>query len=114
MIDPENLFDVGNTLFQGHPDEPHRRSAISRYYYGCHLMAAKAFGQLGVNRGTSTHQAVISLLAERGEKKLASDLEDLCRQRNLCDYKLNVTFTSKKAKQLKNKAEETKKKIEQL
>src|SRR5690554_3889834 len=112
MIEPENLFDVGDTLLLGDPDEPHRRSAISRYYYGCHLMAAKAVGALGVNRGGSTHKAVIELLAERGEKKLANDLEDLCRQRNVCDYRLHQPFPSKKAKQLRSKARETKKKIE--
>lgn len=51
MIEPEDLFDVGKTLFQDYPDEPHRRSAISRYYYGCHLMAARALGCLGEDRG---------------------------------------------------------------
>ena len=114
MIEPENLFDVGNTLFQGDPDEPHRRSAISRYEYGCHLMAAKALGMAGVNRGGGTHQAVINSLAERGQKKLATDLDDLCKQRNLCDYKLHLSLPSKQAKKLKKKAEEARKLIEQL
>jgi len=114
MIDPENLFDVGDTLFQGDPDEPHRRSAISRYYYGCHLLAAKVVGMEGDDRGGGTHRAVIKSLADRGAEKLATDLDDLCKQRNLCDYKLHKPFPSKQARKLKKKAEEARKQIEQL
>ena len=114
MIDPENLFDVGDTLFRDDPDEPHRRSAISRYYYGCHLLAARFLGMEGTDRGGGTHRAVINSLADRGEVKLASNLDDLCKQRNLCDYKLHKPFPSKQAKKLKKKAEETRKLIERL
>lgn len=114
MIEPEDLFDVGKTLFQDYPDEPHRRSAISRYYYGCHLMAARALGCLGEDRGAGTHKQVINALAQRGHKKLASDLDDLCTNRNLCDYKLNKPFPYKAAKRLKNKAEEVRKHLNQL
>lgn len=105
MIEPESLFDVGATLFHGDADEAHRRSAISRFYYGCHLIAAEAMGLGGQDFGGGTHREVINQLARSGQQKLASDLEELCKWRNKCDYRLKQDVPMQKARKLRKKAE---------
>lgn len=110
MIEPEDLFDVGDSLYAGDPDEPHRRSAISRYYYGCHLLAAKITNTEG-DRGGGSHDAVIKSLKRLGKNKLATDMEDLRINRNHCDYKIHKPFPSQQARRLKKKARLT---LEQL
>lgn len=105
MIDPEELFSVGQYLLHANADEAHRRSAISRYYYGCHLLAAKVVSLSGQDYGGGTHKKITQELANKGQKKLASDIDELCRWRNLCDYKLDKSMPSKQAKTLRKKAE---------
>lgn len=107
MIEPEGLFDVGTTLIHGDADEAHRRSAISRFYYGCHLTAAEVLGLGGKDFGASTHKKVIDELARRGQQKLASDLSELCSWRNTCDYRLKQNVPMQKARKLRKKAEAT-------
>lgn len=108
MIEPEDLFNVGDSLYPGgDPDEAHRRSAISRYYYGCHLLAARITSLEG-DRGDGTHGEVINALRQRGARKLATDMDDLRKNRNLCDYKIHKEFTHQQSRRLKNKAKKTK------
>ena len=114
MIKPEDLFDVGDTLYLGgDPDEPHRRSAISRYYYGCHLLAARVTNTEG-DRGEGSHGAVIDSLRRRGKTKLATDMDDLRKHRNLCDYKIHKPFEHQVARRLKKKAKKTKELLQAL
>lgn len=108
MIEPEDLFDVADSLYPGgDPNEATRRSAISRYYYGCHLLAARITRMEG-DRGDGTHSAVINSLRQLGERKLATDMDDLRKKRNLCDYKIHENLTHQESRRLKKKAKKTK------
>jgi len=84
------LFTVAGSLSGS---EPYERSAVSRYYYGCHHEAREVFA-LNPPKGRSTHRFVIDQLRgtrnQAGHNRAAGHLLNSLRaMRNRADYEID-------------------------
>ena len=87
-LDPELFLGQAQRLARAASDEADYRSAISRAYYACHLVARDAL--FGVDAGGGkrpSHWAVINAVAEAdGGEEDADELRRLKWMREVADY----------------------------
>ena len=88
QLDPELFLVQAERLAQTAENEADHRSAISRAYYACHLVARDAL--FGVDAGGGrrpSHSAVINSVARApGQRQDARMLRRLKRMREVADY----------------------------
>ena len=98
---PKDFYDLALWLISQRGDESSVRSAISRAYYGAHLLACEKLIEKNWWTPTGTgidHDGVIRALRQRRTRQLGDNLRSLLELREHADYHLDATLSKRNDK----------------